>query len=86
MRPGFLMIAALPTLAILATPASTTVAANSHHRSHVSGHRPVPTQPPARIACTVIGCQPIPAACMPVPGRTWRGMPTGYDVIVCPPR
>jgi hypothetical protein len=81
------MIAALPTLAILTAPASTTVAANSHHRSHMSRHRSVPTaQPPARIACTEIGCQSIPAACTPVPGRTWTGMPTGYDVIVCPPR
>ena len=43
-------------------------------------------RPPARIACTPLGCQPIPAACTPVPGRTWSGLPTGYDMIVCPPR
>ena len=60
--------------------------ARSHHRSHVpQGHATATAPPPARIACTVLGCQPIPAACTPVPGRTISGLPTGYDVIVCPP-
>ena len=37
-----------------------------------------------RIACTVLGCQPIPRECWTTYGRTARGTPTGYDVIVCP--
>ena len=78
------MIAALLTVGALTTPASTTITANSQHRGHSSRHNTV-AQQPARIACTVLGCQPIPAACTPVPGRTWSGLPTGYDVIVCPP-
>jgi hypothetical protein len=58
----------------------------SHHRSHLPrSHATATAQPPSRIACTVLGCQPIPAACTPVPGRTISGLPTGYDVIVCPP-
>jgi len=80
------MIAALLTAGIVTTPASTTIAASSQHRSHASGHHTATTvAPPARIACTVLGCAPIPAACTPVPGRTWSGLPTGYDVILCPP-
>ena len=84
MKPSAAMIAALLTVGALTTPASTTIAANSQHRSHSSRHHTV-AQSPARIACTVLGCQPIPTACTPVPGRTWSGLPTGYDVIVCPP-
>ena len=83
MRLGAATIAALLTAGILTTPISIAVAADSRHRSHSFQHRTAP-QPPARIACTVLGCQPIPAACTPVPGRTWSGLPTGYDVIVCP--
>jgi hypothetical protein len=60
--------------------------ARSHHRSHLpQPHAATTAQPPARVACTVLGCQPIPAACTPVPGGTLSGLPTGYDVIVCPP-
>jgi hypothetical protein len=84
MKPSAAMIAALLTVGPLTTPASTTIAANSAHRSHSSRHHAM-AQPQARIACTVVGCQPIPGACTPVPGRTWSGLPTGYDVIVCPP-
>ena len=42
-----------------------------------------PSQP--QIACTVIGCVPVPHGCGQTPGRTWSGMPTGGDFIVCPP-
>jgi hypothetical protein len=42
-------------------------------------------QPQQQIACTVIGCVPVPRGCGQTPGRTWSGMPTGGDVIVCPP-
>lgn len=36
------------------------------------------------VACTVLGCQPVPAGCVQTYGRTFSGRPTGYDVIVCP--
>jgi hypothetical protein len=45
----------------------------------------VKAQPQQQIACTVIGCVPVPRGCGQTPGRTWSGMPTGGDVIVCPP-
>ncbi|HTZ70240.1 MAG TPA: hypothetical protein VMB71_06270, partial [Acetobacteraceae bacterium] len=53
--------------------------------AHTSTHRLRQEAPTRQIACTVLGCQPIPAACRPVPGRTPGGIPTGFDVIVCPP-
>jgi len=79
------MAAVLLAAGIVTTPASTTIAASGQHRSHTSQDHNTTARPPARIACTVLGCQPIPAACTPVPGRTVTGLPTGYDVIVCPP-
>jgi hypothetical protein len=81
------MIAAVLTAAtagLLLAPASAAHARNNQHRSHSSPRHAV-APPPARIACTVLGCQPIPGACTPVPGRTLSGLPTGYDVVVCPP-
>jgi hypothetical protein len=84
MRPGAAILAALLTPGLLTTPTSIAIAASGQHRSHSSKHDAT-AQPPARIACTVLGCQPIPATCTPVPGRTVSGLPTGYDVIVCPP-
>ena len=39
----------------------------------------------ALIACTVLGCVPVPPGCGRKAGRTRSGSPTGFDVIVCPP-
>lgn len=39
-----------------------------------------------QIACTEFGCNPVPPGCTPRPGRTWSGLETGFDVIVCPYR
>lgn len=54
--------------------------AKSHHLRH-----PPPVAAPHQIACTVLGCIPVPPACDQTYGRTLNGIPTGYDVIVCPP-
>jgi hypothetical protein len=56
-----------------------------------------PYQPPAnsrkkartasqgtQIACTVLGCAPIPRGCSVEKGYTFDGLPSGYDVIACP--
>jgi hypothetical protein len=60
--------------------------APAHGGARLHGrHRLTVEQAPQQIACTVLGCQPIPRACRPVPGRTPGGMPTGFDVIICPP-
>lgn len=45
--------------------------------------RPRRAAAPSRIACTELGCHPIPPGCTPVPGRTWRGNYSGFDVVVC---
>jgi hypothetical protein len=47
--------------------------------------RRVVQKPPQQIACTVIGCVPVPPGCGQAPGRTWTGLPTSNDIIVCPP-
>jgi hypothetical protein len=47
--------------------------------------KPVKRQPQQQIACTVIGCVPVPRGCGQTAGRTRSGTPTGGDVIVCPP-
>jgi hypothetical protein len=39
----------------------------------------------ALIACTAIGCVPVPPGCGRTAGRTRSGSPSGFDVIVCPP-
>ena len=44
-----------------------------------------PVKPRPQIACTVLGCVPVPRGCGQRPGRTWSGTPTGGDVIVCSP-
>jgi hypothetical protein len=37
-----------------------------------------------QIACTFLGCQPIPRNCRPTAGYNWwTGEPTGFDVVVC---
>jgi hypothetical protein len=55
------------------TKKQTTLAAQKHKRA--AGQ--------SKIACTVVGCQTIPANCHPEPGMSWDGMPTGFDIIVC---
>lgn len=47
--------------------------------------KPAAREPQQQIACTVIGCVPVPRGCGQAPGRTSQGDPTGGDVIVCPP-
>jgi hypothetical protein len=37
------------------------------------------------IACTAVGCVPVPPGCGRTAGRTRSGAPSGFDVIVCPP-
>ena len=39
---------------------------------------------PRQIACTVTGCHPIPAHCHPEMGYNVDGIPTGFDIVVCP--
>ncbi len=72
-----MMTKLLALAAVLLLAASTAATAKTKKR--------VKAAPPQQIACTVIGCVPVPRGCGQTPGRTWSGMPTGGDVIVCPP-
>ena len=47
-------------------------------------HKPK-AEPEQRIACTVLGCNPVRPECTSTYGRTAKGIPTGFDVILCPP-
>jgi len=42
-------------------------------------------QEPNQVACTELGCHPIPRGCHPQTGYNWDGMPTGFDIVVCQP-
>ncbi len=63
-------------LAFAAIPAG---AAPKHHRAKAARGAAQP-----QIACTVVGCIPVPRGCHPEIGYTPDGTPTGYDVTVCP--
>jgi hypothetical protein len=52
------------------------------HRRRGAATRSIAPQP--QIACTVIGCNPVPRGCHPEPQRYFSGMTTGFDAIVCP--
>jgi hypothetical protein len=62
-------------LALALIPAS---AATKHQKRHTNAA----AQP--QIACTVVGCMPVPRGCRPEMGYTPGGTPTGFDVAVCP--
>jgi hypothetical protein len=64
-------------LALALMPAS---AASKHHKSKT---KPTTAAQP-QIACTVVGCSPVPRGCHPEMGYTSGGTPTGFDVAVCP--
>ena len=40
--------------------------------------------PGLQIACTRLGCNPIPKGCRIEKEFSWDGTPTGYDLVVCP--
>jgi hypothetical protein len=61
-------------MALFAIPLSAH-AATAKHKTPAS-------QP--QIACTDVGCLPVPRGCTPTGGKTLDGTPTGFDVMVCP--
>jgi hypothetical protein len=82
MRSNVLIVAAALLCGVFSPPARS----EGQMTHSVHKHRGVAAvQPEQRIACTVLGCMTIPAVCEPVAGKTPGGLPTGYDVIVCPP-
>lgn len=84
-----LLLAAIALAAISAAPCAPAASASRHHVARryprPRGPAVVRPYPQQRIACTVLGCNPVPAGCGSTYGRTLGGTPTGYDVVVCPP-
>jgi hypothetical protein len=66
---------AIAVASLLAASIVSASAKQKRKRVHAS-------QP--QIACTVGGCVPVPPGCGQVPGKTFDGEPTAFDVIVCP--
>ncbi len=73
----FVPVVMAAVLALAFAPAS---AAPRHHSRHAKAA--IPAQP--QIACTVVGCMPVPRGCHPEMGYTADGTPTDFDVMACP--
>lgn len=71
------VVAAAAALAFALMPAG---AEPVHHKRHAKAAAAAQPQ----IACTVVGCMPVPRGCHPEMGYTPGGTPTGFDVAVCP--
>ncbi len=70
-----IVIASVLALALTSASGDTV-----HHK-----RRPkVATAVQPHIACTVVGCIPVPPGCHPEMGYTPGGTATGFDVAVCP--
>jgi len=65
----------------------TAVAADTATLSAATKKKPAaPRQrEPNKVACTELGCHPIPPGCHPQMGYNWDGIPTGFDIAVCQP-
>jgi anaerobic selenocysteine-containing dehydrogenase len=73
-------IAVASAAVVLALELMPASAAATHYKRHSKGAAAAQPQ----IACTVVGCMPVPRGCHPEMGYTPDGTPTGFDVVVCP--
>ena len=78
-----LLIAAL-AVGFAGTPAFADPSPPAHAKKTIRHHatRLHPAQG-TQIACTVLGCHPVPPGCHPETGYDFWGNPTGLDVIAC---
>ena len=72
-------IVPLITTTVLGLALMPASAGTKHKR-----HNQAATATQQQIACTVIGCVPVPRGCHPEMGYTPWGTPTGFDVAACP--
>lgn len=80
MKAMLSLVALAAALAVVAAPADA--ASKKHRAKHVhAGTSAYAAQP--QIACTVVGCLPVPRGCHPEMGYSADGTPTGFDVAVC---
>jgi hypothetical protein len=73
-------IATVVSAVVLALALVSASGAPAHHKRHTKAAAAAQPQ----IACTVVGCMPVPRGCHPEMGYTPSGIPTGLDVAVCP--
>ncbi|HXX06521.1 MAG TPA: hypothetical protein VEJ43_00450 [Pseudolabrys sp.] len=73
----------LPVVSVVAL-ALSLMSANAEPAKHKRHHTKAATAAQPQIACTVVGCMPVPRDCHPEMGYTPGGTPTGFDVAVCP--
>ena len=74
-------IALAAAFAALAMPLAAH-AASKHRHPHHAGYGTY-ARSGGQIACTQYGCIPVPRGCYARGGRTYSGMPSGFDVVVC---
>jgi hypothetical protein len=67
------------TAVVLAFAVMPASAAAKHKRQTKAA-----TDAQPQIACTVVGCNPVPHGCHPEMGYTPGGTPSGFDVVACP--
>jgi hypothetical protein len=72
-------IVSVGTAVVLALALMPAGAAAKQQKRHAKAAAAQP-----QIACTVVGCMPVPRGCHPEMGYTPGGTPTGFDVAVCP--
>jgi hypothetical protein len=76
---------ALPlALAVLVVPVAAQAATKHQRQHHMSQAARGSYAAQPQIACTQVGCLPVPRGCYPTGGRTFSGMPSGFDVMACP--
>jgi len=73
--PRILRLPALLAAVLVFALAASTAAFAAKKRARETG----------QIACTIDGCHRIPPQCHPEMGYTIDGIPTGFDIVVCPP-
>ena len=70
-------------LAMLAVPAVAQAASHHHHHRHMSQAARAAYAAQPEIACSQLGCAPVPRGCHRAAGRTIGGDPTGFDIADC---
>jgi hypothetical protein len=76
-------LAIATALAVIALPVAASAATKHRHHHHARAGYNAYARAPGQIACTQYGCMPVPRGCHPEAGRTWDGLPSGFDVITC---
>lgn len=79
-------IAALPGSSSVAREKSDTGVQTTQAEPNAGARkkRTVQPGPGVQIACTHVGCNPIPRGCRIEKEYSWDGTPTGFDLVVCP--